>query len=72
MQNADLWQALLEQSRTHEVSWHWVRGHSGHEENKRADALAVAAESLTSEARLGGGCGCPLPNPSALPAHQVS
>ena len=43
VQNADLWQALLEQSRAHEVSWNWVRGHSGHPENERADALAVAA-----------------------------
>ena len=24
----------------HEVEWHWVRGHSGHPENERADALA--------------------------------
>lgn len=43
VQNADLWQALLEQTRVHRVSWHWVRGHSGHVENERADALAVAA-----------------------------
>jgi ribonuclease HI len=41
--NADLWQALLEQTRVHQVTWHWVRGHSGHPENERADALAVAA-----------------------------
>ena len=41
--NTDLWQALLEQTRVHRVTWHWVRGHSGHPENERADALAVAA-----------------------------
>lgn len=50
--NADLWQALLEQARVHEVTWHWVRGHSGHEENERADALAVAAR-VALAARLG-------------------
>jgi ribonuclease HI len=52
VQNADLWQALLEQSRAHQVSWNWVRGHSGHVENERADALAVAAR-LALAATLG-------------------
>ncbi|HYH98516.1 ribonuclease HI [Hyalangium sp.] len=52
VQNADLWQALLEQSRAHQVSWNWVRGHSGHAENERADALAVAAR-LALAATLG-------------------
>ncbi|MGZ3457492.1 MAG: ribonuclease HI [Archangium sp.] len=52
VQNADLWQALLEQARVHQVSWNWVRGHSGHEENERADALAVAAR-LALAAKLG-------------------
>ena len=50
--NADLWQALLEQARVHQVTWHWVRGHAGHEENERADALAVAAR-VALAARLG-------------------
>jgi ribonuclease HI len=27
----------------HEVTWHWIRGHSGHAENERADALARSA-----------------------------
>ncbi|HYO54254.1 ribonuclease HI [Archangium sp.] len=52
VQNADLWQALLEQTRVHRVTWNWVRGHSGHEENERADALAVAAR-LELAAKLG-------------------
>ncbi|MET0404163.1 MAG: ribonuclease HI [Cystobacter sp.] len=52
VQNADLWQALLEQTRVHRVTWHWVRGHSGHPENERADALAVAAR-LALAAKLG-------------------
>ncbi len=50
--NADLWQALVEQARVHQVTWHWVRGHSGHVENERADALAVAAR-LALAAKLG-------------------
>ena len=49
VQNADLWQALLEQTRVHTVAWHWVRGHSGHAENERADALAVAARLALAE-----------------------
>lgn len=40
VKNADLWQALDEATNGHEVSWEWVKGHSGHAENERADALA--------------------------------
>ncbi len=40
MKNVDLWQRLDEALARHQVSWHWVRGHSGHPENERADALA--------------------------------
>jgi len=52
VQNEDLWRALVEQARVHQVRWNWVRGHSGHEENERADALAVAAR-LALAAKLG-------------------
>jgi len=41
--NADLWQALEAAAAPHKVSWEWVRGHSGHPENERADRLASAA-----------------------------
>ncbi len=41
--NRDLWEELLEQSRRHQVEWHWVRGHAGHAENERCDELARAA-----------------------------
>jgi len=41
--NRDLWERLLELSRKHQVEWHWVRGHAGHAENERCDALARAA-----------------------------
>ena len=40
VKNADLWQALDEATNGHEVNWEWVKGHAGHLENERADALA--------------------------------
>ena len=40
VKNVDLWQRLEAALERHEVSWHWVRGHAGHPENERADALA--------------------------------
>ena len=40
--NADLWDALLTALEPHDVSFVWVRGHNGHPENERCDALAVA------------------------------
>lgn len=40
VKNRDLWQLLDEECQRHEISWHWVRGHTGHEGNERADALA--------------------------------
>lgn len=40
MKNADLWVRLEQEIGRHEVHWHWVRGHSGHAGNERADALA--------------------------------
>jgi ribonuclease HI len=41
--NRDLWERLLELADQHQVEWHWVRGHDGHAENERCDALARAA-----------------------------
>jgi len=43
VKNVDLWQRLEAALAPHDVDWHWVRGHSGHAENERADALARAA-----------------------------
>ena len=43
VKNIDLWQALDAAAARHEVRWDWVRGHSGHPENERVDALARAA-----------------------------
>jgi len=43
VKNVDLWQQLDEASRRHRIEWAWVRGHSGHPENERADAERVAS-----------------------------
>ncbi len=43
VKNQDLWQRLDTALAPHTVRWHWVRGHAGHPENERADALARAA-----------------------------
>jgi ribonuclease HI len=40
VKNADLWQKLEEESARHTIAWIWVKGHNGHPENDRADALA--------------------------------
>lgn len=42
VKNLDLWQRLQQATEAHQIEWHWVRGHSGHPENERADALARA------------------------------
>jgi ribonuclease HI len=43
VKNADLWQRLDTAQSRHAVRWHWVRGHTGHPENERADQLANRA-----------------------------
>jgi ribonuclease HI len=49
VKNRELWEALDGLIASHEVRFHWVRGHSEHAENERCDALAVAArEALVS------------------------
>ena len=43
VKNVELWQRLEAALETHDIEWHWIRGHSGHPENERADALARGA-----------------------------
>ena len=50
VKNQDLWLRLAELAAKHEVDWHWVKGHAGHVENERADALA----NRGLDAELGG------------------
>ena len=40
VKNVELWQALDEATKRHTITWHWVKGHAGHDLNERADRLA--------------------------------
>ena len=46
VKNAELWQRLDAAVGRHEVNWHWVKGHAGHDYNERADELARSAIAL--------------------------
>ena len=48
VKNPDLWRRFLPLYRRHRVAFHWIRGHNGHPENERGDALAVAAGSVAA------------------------
>ena len=43
VKNDDLWKLLETEASRHDMAWRWVRGHDGHPENERADALARGA-----------------------------
>jgi ribonuclease HI len=47
VKNVDLWMLLDEQIARHDVKWHWVKGHSGHPGNERADELANLGVATT-------------------------
>jgi ribonuclease HI len=51
VKNVDLWQRLDAAAAPHRIEWLWVRGHAGHPENERADALARAAVPSPDGAR---------------------
>ena len=55
VKNADLWQRLDQAMARHRVTWQWVRGHAGHPQNERADALA--REGMEAAARRASGSG---------------
>lgn len=50
--NQDLWHRLDALADRHRVSWHWVKGHSGHEYNERCDQLAVGAVNAYKKALI--------------------
>jgi ribonuclease HI len=52
VKNVDLWQRLETAIETHDVKWHWVKGHSGHAENERADELARLAIRQLKDASI--------------------
>ena len=43
VKNADIWEQLEAEAAKHTMRWHWVKGHAGHAENERCDALANEA-----------------------------
>lgn len=43
VENRDLWERLDAVASKHDIKWHWIRGHTGHAENERADGLATTA-----------------------------
>ncbi len=51
VKNVDLWQRLEAAAAPHKIEWLWVRGHSGHPENERADALSRKWISRMRDAR---------------------
>jgi ribonuclease HI len=56
VKNADLWRRLDEVRQHHQIRWHWVRGHAGHPENERVDALArEAMKPFLKQRRKGAG-----------------
>jgi len=55
VKNVDLWQALDEAIRRHEIEWRWVKGHAGNELNERADELAREAIKAMRDAKKAAG-----------------
>ncbi|GAB4388228.1 ribonuclease HI [Albidovulum sp.] len=55
VKNVDLWQRLDAAQARHDVTWQWVKGHAGHPENERADALARAGMAPFRPRKGGGG-----------------
>lgn len=49
VRNADLWRDLIDATARHQVEWIWVKGHSGHPENERADRLASDAAEIAAQ-----------------------
>ena len=54
VKNLDLWQRLDAAQARHSVTWRWIKGHAGHAENERADALARAGMALFKPGRAAG------------------
>ena len=63
--NPDLWMRFLPLYRRHRVYFHWIRGHAGHPENERCDAMAVAAGAGAA------GAGKVLPEDSGFTAVDL-
>ncbi len=66
VKNEDLWRRLDSLASGHTLEWHWVRGHNGHPENERVDALARAGLEQARRAKR------PVAGPSDPPAHDLN
>lgn len=66
VKNMDLWLRFLEVYGRHRVTFHWLKGHAGHPENERCDALAVSAGAGAVAA------GIPLPADPGYDARNVA
>jgi len=72
VENKDLWFALAEAQRNHQVEWHWIRGHRGHRWNERADELArEARQRLDAGARQHADERHTTEPGQALPAYDI-
>ncbi len=72
VKNVDLWKRLHELDREHRIQWRWLKGHAGHAENERCDALAVqgverAAQGVTDEIEVD-----PARAPKAAPEKDAT
>lgn len=54
VKNEDLWKALDAAAARHDIAWHWVKGHDGHPENERADALAREGVAMARDGTAAG------------------
>ncbi len=68
VENIDLWQELIAQAERHTIAWRWIRGHAGHAENERADALARQARRELLDAGRGR---APSPGQRARPPWRI-
>lgn len=72
VKNQGLWQRLYELAHTHQVSWHWVRGHAGDPLNERADLLVHAARARLGETENPGEHAQTAPLDTAEPPVELS
>ncbi len=50
--NVDLWKRLDKAIERHEIEWHWVKGHAGHDENERCDELARSGRAISPQKKI--------------------
>ena len=71
VKNIDLWQELDQAVARHQVEWQWVKGHAGHPENERADALAnLGIQELLAGAKSHAARSCWIRKPPAWSLHR--